>query len=220
MQRPLRDDFDAHELLRGRRAGVSTASTASSAAIATASCVWSGSRVVSRWSWMPGHIRIRAHRLRRFLPNHLMSSNDRPATSGTARIRVGRGCHHSGVPIGAKTKIATIITMSRKLVPQRGWKREKRWAFSGVSGEPRLVAGDRLVLGAVVLEDPAQVRQPRDEPQVADEDRRRMTLLDDQNTIAVAEPRPRRRERDRDDEEQADGEARARRRRWRSTASR
>ena len=43
---------------------------------------------------------------------------------------------HDGEPSGAKTKMATIITMSRKLVPQRGWKREKRWAFSGVSGSP------------------------------------------------------------------------------------
>ena len=41
---------------------------------------------------------------------------------------------------------------SRKLVPQRGCRRENCCAFSGVSGEPGLVAGDRLVLGAVVLE--------------------------------------------------------------------
>jgi transposase InsO family protein len=32
--------------------------------------------------------------------------------------------------------MATIITSSRKLVPQRGWKREKRAAFSGVSASP------------------------------------------------------------------------------------
>ena len=42
--------------------GFSTASTASSAAIATASCARSGSRVVSRWSCIPGHMRTRAHR--------------------------------------------------------------------------------------------------------------------------------------------------------------
>ena len=44
--------------------------------------------------------------------------------------------YHSGSPIGAKTKIATIITTSRKLVPQRGCRREKRFAFSTVSGWP------------------------------------------------------------------------------------
>ena len=44
--------------------------------------------------------------------------------------------YQSGSPIGAKTKMATIITMSRKLVPQRGCRREKRWALSGSSGSP------------------------------------------------------------------------------------
>ena len=42
----------------------------------------------------------------------------------------------SSLPSGANTKMATIITSSRKLVPQRGWKRENCWAFSGVSGWP------------------------------------------------------------------------------------
>jgi len=40
------------------------------------------------------------------------------------------------VPSGAKTTIATIITTSRKLVPQRGCSRLKRLAFSGVSAMP------------------------------------------------------------------------------------
>ena len=66
--------------------------------------------------------------------------------------------YQSSVPSGAKTKMATIMTISRKLVPQRGWRREKRCAFSGVSGQPGLVARDRLVLGAVVLEDALEVR--------------------------------------------------------------
>ena len=38
--------------------------------------------------------------------------------------------------MGANTKIATIITMSRKLVPQRGCRRENFAAFSGVSSTP------------------------------------------------------------------------------------
>ena len=42
------------------------------------------------------------------------------------------------VPIagGAKTTIATSITISRKLVPQRGCRRLNFCAFSGVSGSP------------------------------------------------------------------------------------
>src|SRR3954452_21961808 len=62
--------------------GFSTASTASSAAIATASWVRSGSLVVSFCSCMPGHIRTRAQRFVLFLPNSLISSNASPATSG------------------------------------------------------------------------------------------------------------------------------------------
>ena len=39
-------------------------------------------------------------------------------------MRESTSQYHSGSPIGAKTKIASTITISRKLVPQRGWKRE------------------------------------------------------------------------------------------------
>ncbi len=44
---------------------------------------------------------------------------------------------------------------------------------------PGLVAGDRLVLGAVILEDALQVLQARDGPQVQQEDRDPDELLDD-----------------------------------------
>ena len=83
--------------------------------------------------------------------------------SGTPTMRVRTSQYQAGSPIGANTKIATIITISRKLVPQRGCRREKRCAFSGVERQARLVAGDRLVLGAVVLEDAAQVAHPREQ---------------------------------------------------------
>ena len=73
---------------------------------------------------MPGHIRTRAQRLVRFLPNHLMSSNASPATIGMPRMREMKSHCQSSLPSGANTTIATIITSSRKLVPQRGWKRE------------------------------------------------------------------------------------------------
>jgi len=40
--------------------------------------------------------------------------------TGTPMIRVATSQYHAGSPSGAKTKIATIITINRKLVPQRG----------------------------------------------------------------------------------------------------
>ena len=108
---------------------------------------------------------------------------------------------------------------SRKLVPQRGCRRQKRWAFSGVSSSPRLVAGDRLVLGAVVLEDAAQVAQAREQQQVAEEDRgahdrprraRRGTTSSSWSLIRLVSPTGH-------DEEEADRRAPARRRRCRTT---
>ena len=85
---------------------------------------------------MPGHISTRAQRLVRLRPNSLITSNARPATSGMPTTRETNSQYQSGVPSGANTKIATIITISRKLVPQRGWRREKRCAFSGVRSRP------------------------------------------------------------------------------------
>ena len=90
-----------------------------------------------------------------------MTSKASPATTGIPRIRERKSQYQAGVPSGAKTTIATIITMSRKLVPQRGCSRVKRCAFSGVSSQAGLVARDRLVLGAVVLEDALEVLHPR-----------------------------------------------------------
>ena len=66
----LCDDLDR----RLARADFSSASTFSSAAIATASCSSSGSRVVRFCSIRPGHITARTQRLRRFLPAHLITS--------------------------------------------------------------------------------------------------------------------------------------------------
>src|SRR5437588_1751526 len=100
--------------------GFSTESTASIAAIATASWSRSGSRVVSFCSCSPGYITALTHDRWRLRPAHLMISNDRPAISGTPRIRVSIKIHQAGSPIGANRKIAMIITTSRKLVPQRG----------------------------------------------------------------------------------------------------
>ena len=92
--------------------------------------------MVSFCSCMPGHMTLRTQRLRRLRPAHLMTSKERPAISGTPRIREATSRYQAGSPSGAKTKMATIITISRKLVPQRGCRREYFCAFSGVSGSP------------------------------------------------------------------------------------
>src|SRR4051794_39378537 len=148
------------------------------AAIATASSSRSGSRVVSFCSMSPGHMTARTQRLRRLRPANLMISNEMPAMSGTPRMRESTSQYHAGRPIGANRKIATIMTMSRKLVPQRGCSREKL-RVRRREREVGLVAGDRLVLRAVVLEDAAQVAQAREQGDVAEEDRRAQDALDE-----------------------------------------
>ena len=129
----LGHDFDAEHVLGRRSPGFWTASTACIAAIATASWSRSGSRVVSRCSCRPGYMIACTQRRRRLRPAHLITSNDRPAITGTPTIRVITRIHHAGSPIGANTKIAMIITISRKLVPQRGCSREYSAARSGTS---------------------------------------------------------------------------------------
>ena len=188
--------------------GVSTASTASSAAMATASCVEVG---LARGQLLQLHARPHdasaPSACGGCLPASLMISNEMPAISGTPTIREATSQYQAGRPSGAKTKIATIITISRKLVPQRGCRREKRCAFSGVERHAGLVAGDRLVLGAVVLEHAPQVGQAREQPQVAEEDRGAHDALDDPEQERRAElVLEQAREADRDDEEQADRE--------------
>jgi len=71
-------------------------------------------------------------------------------------IRVAISRYQAGRPSGAKTKIATIMTMSRKLVPHGDAGAE----LLGVLGREfitRLVTGD-VCLGAVVLEDARRSR--------------------------------------------------------------
>src|SRR3954451_10062970 len=76
----------------------------------------------------------------------------------------------------------------------------------GRQRQVRLVAGDRLVLGAVVLEDAAQVAQARQQRDVAEEDRRAQDPLDEPEEQRGAElVLDEAREADGDDEEQADG---------------
>ena len=101
------------------------------AAMATASSAWSGSRVVSFCSCMPGHMSARTQPRVRLRPAALMSSNEMPAISGTPTMRVATRRYQAGSPTGAKTKIATTMTISRKLVPQRGCRRLYRAARSG-----------------------------------------------------------------------------------------
>ena len=69
------------------------------------------------------------------------------------------------------------------------------------------------MLGAVVLEDPAQVGQPADRDDVADEDRRPQDALDEPEEERRAElVLDQAGDGDRDDEEEADREQPARRR--------
>ena len=85
---------------------------------------------------------------------------------------------------------------------------------SGVSSQAGLVAGDRLVLGAVVLEDAAQVAQAR-EQRAGSRGRSPVRSMPSTSQKRNEEPSwslMRLVSADRDDEEQADGEQRARRR--------
>ncbi len=68
----------------------------------------------------------------------------------------------SGLPTTAKTKMATTMTTSRKPVPQRGCIGRIVHCTLRVGAAVGLVRMDDLVLGPVVLEDPAQVGYERD----------------------------------------------------------
>ena len=77
----------------------------------------------------------------------------------------------------------------------------------GRQRQVRLEAGDRLVLGAVVLEHAAQVTHAREQPDVAEEDRGTQHALDEPEQERRAElVLEQAGEPDRDDEEQADRE--------------
>ena len=60
----------------------------------------------------------------------------RPATSGSPMIREAISTGQPGVPMATCTTIDTSATISRKLVPQRGWRRSKVRMRSGSSGSP------------------------------------------------------------------------------------
>ena len=175
---PLGDDFDADEVLGVCSPGVSTARTASIAAIATASSSRSGSRVVSFWSCRPGHMTARTQRLRRLRPANLMISKrdagdqrdaedargDQPVPGGQADRGEDedRDDHDDEQEARAAARV-----QAREALGVRGRQRQLG-----------LVAGDRLVLGAVVLEHAAQVAQAREQHEVAEEDRGAQDALD------------------------------------------
>ncbi len=78
-----------------------------------------------------------------------------------------------------------VNTVNRKLVPHRTCAVVKRCADSGVSGHVVLVGGDRLVLGAVVLEDLLDLGHSTDEEEVPEEDREHQHALDDMESEAI-----------------------------------
>ena len=141
--------------------GSSTASTASIAAIATASCSWSGSRVVSFWSSCPATSASAPSGLRRLRPANLMTSKRQAGDQRHAEDPRGeqqvplrqadrgededRHDHHDQQEARAAARV-----QAREALGVLGRQRQ-----------PGLEAGDRLVLGAVVLEHAAQVAQAR-----------------------------------------------------------
>lgn len=70
-----------------------------------------------------------------------------------------------------KTRMETIITTNRKLVPQRGCRRVILRAFSTCQwGRLSLVAADGLMLRAVIEEDAAPILHAGHEEHVSKED--------------------------------------------------
>ena len=115
--------------------------------------------------------------------------------------------YQAGRPIGAKTKIATIITSSRNVVPQRGCRREKRSAFAGVSGMPASKQEIVLCSAPWYSNTRRRSRRRRERQQVAEEDPRAQQALDEpEEERGVELVLDQRRDADRDQEEQADRE--------------
>ena len=103
--------------------------------------------------------------------------------------------YQSGRPTNAKTKIAITMTQSKKAVPQRGWIKLNFCTLRGRELRARLEGVDRLVLGAVVLEDAAEVGQQRDQEDVGDEDADADAPLHDDEQPGRVDREPRRQER-------------------------
>ena len=59
-----------------------------------------------------------------------------PAITGIRTMRLATSQIRAGRPTMVKTTTAIRITMSRKLVPQRGWRGLYFWISSIVSGSP------------------------------------------------------------------------------------
>ena len=156
-------------------------------------------------SIIPGHISFWP--LRRLRPAHLMTSKLRPAISGTPRTREAQQDVPLRQPDRGEDEDGHDHHDQQEARAAAGCRREKRWAFTGVSGSPCLEAGDRLVLGAVVLEHATQVAQAGEQHDVAEEDRGADEPLDEPEQDGRAElVLEQAGEPDGDDEEQADGE--------------
>ena len=139
----------------------------------------SGSRVVSFWSCSPGHMIQRTQRLRRLRPAHLMISNAMPATSGTPSTRERNSMYQAGAPERREDEHGDDHHDQQEARPAA--RVQARVALGALRDQlvAGLVAGDHLVLGAVVLEHAAQVLHAREQHQVAEEDRDADQLLDD-----------------------------------------
>ena len=115
---------------------------------------------------MPGHMSARAHGFDRLRPNHLISSKASPATTGMPEdpryeqplpVELPeRGEHEDGHDHHQEQEAGAAAGMEAGEL--LGVLRRERLA--------RLVTGDRLVLGAVVLEHALEVAHARDQPEV------------------------------------------------------
>ena len=110
--------------------------------------------------------------------------------TGRSRIRLAISQYQTGRPTNAKTKMPITITQSKKAVPQRGWIKLNFCTSLGRQLGAGLERVDRLVLGAVVLEDAPQVGQQPDQPDVGDEDGDADQPLDDDEPPGVLDRQP------------------------------
>jgi hypothetical protein len=91
--------------------------------LATSSWLMSGSRVVRACSARPGAMTAATTGSSILAAPHLMISYAMPAMTGMKTMRDPmRMIQDSGRPRGASTAMARSATISRKFVPQRGWR--------------------------------------------------------------------------------------------------
>ena len=103
--------------------------------------------------------------------------------------------YQTGRPTKAKTKIADHHDPEQKRSSATGVDQTELLHFLGRQLGAALERVDRLVLGAVVLEDALQVGQQADEDDVEDEHRHPDQALDDDERVPAVDRQPAREQR-------------------------